>query len=256
MPPNKFLKIISLNIERNNHYGRFLPFLKKEAPVIVCLQEVLDHDVERFDKELGIKGFFVPTVVANKGPGAAALAKQYIKSGQGIWTSLPLENSGAIHYCGCEASARVTLESKHFHRILVWARLRVGGKPLTVLTTHFTWTPDGQPSGEQRQDMERFLEVLKAFPEFVLSGDFNAPRGGEIWKKLAAVYTDNIPPQYKSSLDPDLHRKKGLVYMVDGLFTTPHVRASNTRLVGGVSDHMAIVSEVEPVSLKSPLLRH
>ena len=40
---------------------------------------------------------------------------------------------------------------------------------------------------------------------------------------------------------------RGLGLMVDGLFTTPKYIASNVKLEPGVSDHMAIVANIEKV---------
>ena len=79
---------------------------------------------------------------------------------------------------------------------------------------------------------------------FVLTGDFNAPRGGEIFAELASRYKDNIPNHYQSSLDPDLHRVKNLKLMVDGLFSTPDYNLGEVRLINGVSDHLAVAAKV------------
>ena len=69
----------------------------------------------------------------------------------------------------------------------------------------------------------------------------------EAFDRIARKYKDNIPKKYKTSLDQNLHRVKGLQYMVDGLFTTPGYKASNVKLVDGVSDHVAIVADIEKV---------
>ena len=37
------------------------------------------------------------------------------------------------------------------------------------------------------------------------------------------------------------------LFMVDGLFTTPTYRALNVKLIDGISDHMAIVAEINKV---------
>jgi hypothetical protein len=72
----------------------------------------------------------------------------------------------------------------------------------------------------------------------------NAPRGKESFSRLAKKYKDNIPPEYKTSIDQNLHKVKGIQFMVDGLFTTPSYKASDVKLVDGVSDHMAVVAEI------------
>jgi hypothetical protein len=94
------------------------------------------------------------------------------------------------------------------------------------------------------------MQILGTMGEFVLGGDFNAPRGGEMFSVLSSAYTDNIPLQYKTSLDLTLHRaarERGPQLgdkMVDGLFSTPAYSVSDVRLVDGVSDHMAVVATI------------
>lgn len=80
----------------------------------------------------------------------------------------------------------------------------------------------------------------------MLAGDFNAPRGGESFSAIAARYRDNIPPNYQTSIYAPLHRSgQDLELMVDGLFTTPGYRAENVELTSGMSDHYAIVADIE-----------
>ncbi len=239
------IKLVSVNIERDWHYETVFAFLKAEKPEVVCLQEILDRDIPRFKKELQMEGLFVPTAIANLGRGTEALAKAGIKNGNAIFTSLPISLSNSFSYCECGDDG-VTHETRNFHKVLVYLTVEKGDKSFSIATTHFTWTPNGESNDEQRRNMTALLKVLTSFPELILCGDFNAPRGGEIWGALAARYQDNIPLTYDSSLDPFLHRllnSKKLV--VDGLWSTPHYRVSGVRLVEGVSDHKAVVGLVE-----------
>ena len=128
--------------------------------------------------------------------------------------------------------------------MVVHATVCKGDDKFTVGTTHFTWTGDGKVDGQQRVDLERMFEILDNIPEIVLCGDFNAPRGGEIFNSLSERFTDYIPKHYTTSIDGNLHYAGDLKVMVDGLFSTPHYTARNTKLVCGVSDHCAVVSEI------------
>ncbi len=113
-----------------------------------------------------------------------------------------------------------------------------------LCNTHFLWTPDGSTSDEQRQALSNMFELLENEKEFVLCGDFNAPRGREIFSTLAQKFKDNVPPEYTSSLDPVLHRAAPLHLMVDGLFSTPGYNVTGVKMVGGVSDHCALVGHI------------
>ncbi|TSC58305.1 MAG: endonuclease/exonuclease/phosphatase [Parcubacteria group bacterium Greene0416_79] len=247
MPPVSEITFISLNIERDWHYDRVIPFLKDIHPDVVCLQEVLDRDVSRFNRELAMQGIYMATSIADKGRGTEALAKEGVRSGNALFSRLPIEESGRTYYCGCSDFAEVVPESSHCHRNLIWAKIIFGNTAYLFATTHFTWTRHGETSNEQRRDLKTLFGNLDRLGAFVLSGDFNAPRGREIWETLATRYKDNIPPQYKTTLDQELHDTPGLQYVVDGLFTTPEYECRDTKLVCGVSDHCAVVSCVERV---------
>jgi hypothetical protein len=77
-----------------------------------------------------------------------------------------------------------------------------------------------------------------------LFGDFNAPRGKEIFSIFTEKLKDNIPLNYETSLDENLHRAGKLTYMVDGCFTTPEYVASDVELRFGVSDHAAVLATI------------
>ena len=66
----------------------------------------------------------------------------------------------------------------------------------------------------------------------------------EIFGRLAAQWTDHIPPTYATSLDPALHRAGPLQLMVDGIFATADYGVSEVVLHQGVSDHCAITARV------------
>ena len=243
------LKLISLNIERSKHLDVVLPFLEREQPDVVCIQELLQHNASRIATVLGAIDFiFTPMSRLKFGvPGTL--------SGTGIFSRIALAARAEEYYVGQagtipESRATELLTYNDEYRAIAWVDVEKNGAVFRIATTHFTWTPDGSANDEQRRDMRNLMQALGTMGEFVLGGDFNAPRGGEIFSMLSSAYTDNIPPQYKTSLDLTLHRaarERGHELenkMVDGLFSTPAYTVSGVRLVGGVSDHMAVVATV------------
>lgn len=132
-------------------------------------------------------------------------------------------------------------------RILLVVELQRGGRTYRVLTTHFIWTPDGGVNELQQSTFVAFSTVLDRYDDeqgVLLTGDFNAPRGLEIFDALSRRYTDNIPKDVTTTIDQKLHRKNGLMYVVDGLFTTPNYSVSDVEVIDGVSDHKAIVAKI------------
>ena len=76
-------------------------------------------------------------------------------------------------------------------------------------------------------------------------------RAGAIYSQNWQNDIDNIPSSYRTSIDVPRHRLRETKAnelsqnMVDGLFTTPAYSAHDVFLVDGVSDHMAIVAQLE-----------
>ena len=133
----------------------------------------------------------------------------------------------------------------------VLADITKDGATFRIGAVHFLWSRNGLSSNEQRSALPHLLSTLEEERQLVFAGDFNAPRGGEIFSEFAKRYVDTIPAHYVTSLDLNLHRavkegKRNEIEnkMVDGLFTTPAYIASDVRLVDGVSDHCAIVATI------------
>ncbi len=244
------LKLISLNIEMDKHLPRVLPFLEREQPDVVCLQEVFEKDMGLFEKTLGMSGRFeaVSVVDISYVNGVLGPDEELAQKGpQGVamFSKLPVRSEGVEYYHG--EPGEVPRHSADYNRLFLWRAVEKEGTLFTIGTTHFTWTPDGNISREQAEDMQKLFTIVEGFPEIAFCGDFNAPRGREMWGKLAERYRDNIPGEYVSSIDPLLHRAEGLEVMVDGLFTTPGYRAFDVKLVEGVSDHKAVVGYLERI---------
>ncbi len=241
------LKLISLNLERSKHLNRVLPFLESERADVVCLQELCERDIPRLQYILGICHVYAPSGMhPNDAPGTEGLL-----AGVGIFSRLEASSMNARYYVGSEESARAGPVQRIFaNSALVICEIRKDQTVFRTMTTHFTWSSRGEAIDAQRSDMRTMLALLATEGEFVLCGDFNAPRGGEIFSILAANYRDNVPPGYRTSIDINFHRagkerpQELADKMVDGLFTTPGYAAPDVRLQFGVSDHAAIVATI------------
>ena len=249
------IKLVSVNIELDNHLDRVGGFLRQEKPDVVCLQEAYQEHIEDFAKELGMHSAFAPMSNIGKGERALYTMPPFFPYGVGILSALPIQDIQTPYYRGTEEDAKTkpfSGNSKDDAHPLLYVTVQKESKDFTIGTTHFTWSPDGRADDVQRRDIENLLSIVEGIPEFILCGDFNAPRGGEIFDAIAHRYTDNIPAEYTTSIDLELHRDREKMrhkpLMVDGLFTTPQYECSNVRLVRGVSDHCAIVAEVRKVS--------
>lgn len=239
------LSLISVNIERDKHLDLVLPFLVERGADVVCIQEIYERTVPSFEATLGARAIFAPMDKHPTDPPESGA--EHV--GVAIFTPLDIEDSEVAYYAGSFEGARTAaVNKKALNRPVVFARVRSGGETFRVGSIHFTWSPDGSVSDEQRSDLGALFSILERQGDFALAGDFNAPRGGEIFSALAMRYTDNIPKYFTTSIDGALHRAGPLPYMVDGLFTTAAYRAAQTELLSGVSDHCAIVAKIEIAS--------
>ena len=240
------ISLVTLNIERSKHADRVAPFLKGSSADVVCLQELMEYDIPFFEASVGARCYFTGTTrhPAEGKPGIFGI---------GIFSKLPVAHFERrfYHDTGIPKMTFDFTDAASKHRTeshaLALCDVEKDGVMCRIATTHFTWTPDGRADDFQRQDLKVLLEALEG-EELVLTGDFNAPRGGEIWSALAARYTDNIPPRIITTIDGGLHRAGDLQLVVDGIFSTPAYRISDVALKDGLSDHMAVCATAEKLS--------
>lgn len=231
-------KIVSINVERHKHFERVVDFLKKEDPEVICLMEVCEGDVavlagENYPYRIYAPNDVMPENEGSGTTGVAILSKQMMDGYE-------------VFYCGEKADAHLINPGVGSHTpALVLAQIGT----LQIATIHFTWTPDGSVDDKQRHHMEVLLDYLNTKGELVICGDFNIPRGNEMYLRLAEKYKDNIPLGIDTTLDPTLHRANfenpgKLKYVVDYVWSTPSYEASEVRVEKGVSDHCGLVFEI------------
>lgn len=234
------IKLISLNIEGDRHLNCCIPFIKNEHADIVCLQEVFEKDVEFIKKELQMHGEYEPLQIVKN------------QSGENPWglltlTRMETRQVKSAFYVKNTSDHTLPIHDvsniKANRKILITEVIK-DAKPFKIINTHFTWSPKGEPTELQYEHLNTMLKLLDAQKEFVICGDFNAPRGRAIWELLSARYTDNIPEHIKTTIDQTLHKVPGLQYVVDGMFSTHEYKVTDVTIKDGVSDHMAVVSTI------------
>lgn len=237
------IRILTLNIQGDKHFPEVTRLLADQRPDVACLQEVFEHDFFRLKRELQMEGLFLPAIDVKSGgpPGY----KERGLMGVAILGMLPGAYDAAYYFK--RRQEKIPLYqgvANAGHRALVWQTIETGKTRCTVATTHFTWSKGGKPSQKQRKELASLFRLLDRVEPDILCGDFNAPRGGEIYGALSKRFVDNIPSSVKSTLDPKLHYAHGIELVVDGFFTSPPCQTSDIRLISGVSDHLAIVGTV------------
>jgi exonuclease III len=246
------LKLLSLNIEGDNHYDLIFPFLEKEKPDVFCFQELFKCDIPLIEEKTSSTCVFVPMWKVTKENTARFSLKG--EMGIGIFSSLEYPAVSLATYAGYSASLPEASEvaPDAVPRKILCVDVIKDGKTYRVVTTHFTWTPNGGVTPVQQKDLQSLLSVLEPLGEFVMCGDFNAPRGKEIFDILAKRYTDNIPKEVTTTINNALHKVPNLEpLVVDALFTTSEYKASDVQVILGVSDHCAVMGNISQLTKTS-----
>ncbi|MCX6754068.1 MAG: endonuclease/exonuclease/phosphatase family protein, partial [Candidatus Nomurabacteria bacterium] len=230
------MKLISINIEANKHTKTVTEFLKEEKADVVCMQELLEEEFEFYKKELAFEGVFQPFDycchhVSSIKTYDVILELNKKRHGVAIFTK-DIINSGFIFYEGQKENIlksydEYTSDEKfQKNKTLIWVETKdTNGTLFKFVTTQLPVTHKGEVTPYQIEIINSMLSNLKNLGELVLCGDMNAPRGHQSFTIINENYKDNIPLEYKTSIDQNLHRVKGIQFMVDGLFTTPIYKA-------------------------------
>ncbi|HEY4487219.1 MAG TPA: endonuclease/exonuclease/phosphatase family protein, partial [Candidatus Paceibacterota bacterium] len=88
------IKLVSINIERDKHLNRVIPFIQGERPDILCLQELNEKDVPLFVETMRSKYHrFTPMLRHTKETGRLAV-------GVGIFSRFPVAVFQEHYYVG------------------------------------------------------------------------------------------------------------------------------------------------------------
>lgn len=241
MDTSTVLKVVTLNIEGNKHLERALPFLVSQNADVVCLQEVFGVDIVTISEALGMEYHYVPTM-------HVSAENKYNIPTRGDWgvallTKLPHQPFDHHFYKGTGTIPEF-VEPNSGDRVVVTAQVTKGDLHFFVATTHFTWSGKGEVHPEQLADFAQLAKIVAQFPPHILCGDFNAPRGGEMFSHFLEMYKDAMPQDVKTTIDGSLHYAGALELVVDTFFYTPPVSAKVTLVTEGVSDHKGVTAEV------------
>lgn len=242
------MRILSLNIEGHRHRDRIKDFFLKESFDVIFLQELFKNDVEFFkDCADSTYTLFSPMIKRQDFRGEQQLTKSPIEiMGVGVFSKLPINWSATLFYSGSITKIPFfsTNENQNVNHIILAIDIATKNKKLRLATTHFTWSPEGQATDLQREHLTKMLQICETFKIDFICGDFNAPRGREIFARIEEHYTDNVPKDVTTTLDKNFHRAGDLQYVVDGLFTKPPLVMTHTKVHSGISDHMGVSGEL------------
>ena len=235
------LSVVTLNIEGNRHFERWIPVISGTAPDVLCLQEVFECDLEFLGGALGYRvediGFLPMTTVSQETKYNIPLRGTW---GIAMFSKVPHTPYEKIYYNG-SGTTPVFSAPNSVDRGLLWSvHTTPTGASIPLATTHFTWTAKGEASTEQHTDFLALKQRVATLPPHILCGDFNSPRGGELFAKFETLYTDGLPADITTTIDGSLHYAGNLELVVDTVFYQPPLKPVVQEVLAGVSDHKGI----------------
>lgn len=237
-------RLLTLNIEKDRHLDRVRAAIATHLPDIVCLQEVMEADCPSL-AEVGDYEFqYAP--MARMRNGTRLRPVPDLTWGVATLARIPVREQAIACY-SANATIRYFDQPNDPRRVLVVTEVEHDGGLHRIVTTHFTWSPGGEFTDEQREDFGLLRNALTAYPHYVLCGDFNAPRG----RPLFSLFTDEIglidhlPAHIRTTIDPQLHRAGALQLVVDTIFSTPDYDVEDVQVLDAVSDHKGILATLQ-----------
>ena len=241
------LKLLTLNIENERHLTRVHAALVEHMPDIVRLQEVFEPDCAYLASSGGYSVKYAVSGRVQRGSGPER------NWGVAVLSRVPLLRQSVSCYSE-DSVIRLIREPNDPRRALVVTELEHGGRPYRIITTHFTWTPNGEINDAQKADFPRVKALLARYPDYIFCGDFNAPRGREMFARFVAELRliDHLPANVASTLDPRFHKAIGLELVVDTVFSTSDYQVLDIRVLDDISDHKGILARIERRIAPSP----
>lgn len=221
------IRFLHLNIEGRKHIDKVCDFLAKEDFDVVCMQEIFLDTAILLSERFGFEYVFSDLKLRSEGEsrGNAIFSKTKFESMEDIFLlDVPEDNMWGYRE----------------ERLLVTS-IKKGEELFNIATFHLPVNYPGDVVAPfQIEVYEKLKVALRTYPDLCLTGDFNSPRGTFIFDSLAKDFTDNIPQEEITTLDPVLHRAGFLPYVVDGVFTTNAYEVSDVVVHQGLSDHKGI----------------
>jgi exonuclease III len=241
------MKIISLNMEGDKHIDKIIKLLEKEKADIVCFSEIFEEDIKFLTPLIDIPYIFAhecyrQSMVKNNADiktfGVAIFSKNI------TWSNIFYVVGNHNLIPKFQKSANLEEKPHELYVPAITVKIQFNNKEYFITNTHLVVTEKGESTDYSFEQATKLVNYLKEYPEMIICGDFNSPRGGGVFDYFCKFYKDNIPNKYKTSLDQNLHRVKKLKFMVDVLFSTKNYTVENVKLVDGVSDHMAVIAQI------------
>jgi len=238
---NMAISVVTLNIEGDQHFDRFVPVINRINPEVICFQEIFAADLPGLAIQLGFSlgqyEFLPMTSIDEPNPYSISPRGPW---GVALFSHLDHEEYSHHYYKGVGNIPKFSTPNSVDRGILMGKFYSRSGQLMSIGTTHFTWTGDGESSEEQARDFAELKKQVADFPSHVLCGDFNSARGKETFSQFESIYIDGLPKNITTTIDGSLHHAGALELVVDTVFYQEPYDIEVLGMLEGVSDHKGI----------------
>lgn len=242
------VSILQWNVWYNEDIRAILAFLKAHPADVLCLQELTIGHVSFADKtpeylaeQLGYHCYYkaIP-IETTTGKGItlanAILSKFPIKASHFAWINQPRQGGGFSDE----------------YRAYVEATLDTPGRPLTIGTTHMSYTHRFEPTERKMQETNSLLEQITTHNKnFVFTGDLNASPDSPTIRAISKHLKNAGPVTAHKTwttkpFDYNGFHEENLKWRLDYVFTTPDIQVQLADIIDtATSDHLPILAICE-----------
>lgn len=239
------VNIMQWNVWYKANAADVLRVIQDQNADILCLQEVTTRsrynpgvDVPAAIAALGYEHRFAVTIERE--------GEDYKQEGCGIFSKFPIRSHRQVVIQHADPTAQPVPQ---YDRVYLEVVTDTPTGPLTVGTTHLSYSPKFEMSDARLLEGDRLLEAIGSIgSRFILTGDFNALPDSALVQKLLTRFSNagpdlNVPTwttkpfSYHGHIAEGLHWRLGYILTTDDV-TLQEARAGST----DVSDHLPIIS--------------
>jgi len=232
------LKIVTLNCWMAKRKKQMMEFLIKERPDVLLFQEfpkrIDENLIGEIEEGLEMKGEFAAMwEIDNWGELGLAIFSRW------DWRSL----ERVFYYKNRLVWSEFPKVGQwEFPGLLLGGELKIDTSSIWIFTTHFVWSLYPQVTEEQKVAGKNLLRALGKYERLILGGDFNVTRESEIYQMLVSQLEDDNPENLKNTLQPEIHRSRGLKLAVDFMFHKGEMSKLEAKVpMVKASDHLPVV---------------
>jgi len=231
------VSIISWNIWKGKHTDKVIAFLKEQNADIVCLQEIMQQEIEGMTyntattiaQALGYQNIYFKSFTTDRHTPVFDL-------GDAILTRFPIVSSSVHALSSMEEYKGNSVTEP---RNAIEATLDLHGTELTILNTHLGYSEGFTESTIRTQQTEKLLKLIQN-PKTILAGDFNSLPKSSVIKSVSELMNNTDIEMTKPTYF-DLKDSQNTPQRIDYVFLSRDIKTRSFEIIeSSASDHFPL----------------